>query len=417
MKDKWLDDIREKISDYEMKTPDGLWDSIREGMKTVVESPHEKKNRFPYYICATAAASVVLLIGLSVFFYFSNNHTDYNIVNLQANLVKNTQDETAERPETTSTQTSHNIIAQGVQLRRKNIERPISASKDYNIESMASSSEPETQVKPETSLAQCNELSSEINSSDEDERHFEDILSLPEPKTAKNTDNRLALGVSTSASGIAGTVSGERMSGNLFGSDPFMDANNSNDPETRMGTLKMDGLELPTIPGHAVFEHKLPARVGIDVAWRFDRKFALQTGLTYTLLKSDITYGGAASYGKATQMLHYIGVPLSIRYIPFTLKNFDVYISGGVLFEKCISGKISNESPMYGAFTYDGCNDRPFQFSVNTAAGLQYNISNFCGIYVEPGIGWYADDGSMLRTIYKERPWNFDLNVGIRFSF
>lgn len=417
MKDKWLDDIREKVSYYEMETPDGLWESIREGMETVVESSYKKKNRFPRYIYATVAASVVSLIGLSVFFYFSNNHIDDGIVNLQENFANNTQEETVEKTETAPTKNTKNIIAQGVQIRRENIEKQISASKDYYNESEDSSSKPEIHKKTETSPANNDEMSSDINSSDKDERHFDEFFTLSEPEITKKTDNLLALGVSTSASGIAGTVSGNRMSGNLFGSGPLMNADNSNSPETRMGTLKLDGLELPTIPGHAVFEHKLPVRVGIDVAWRFDRKFALQTGLTYTLLKSDITYGGSTPYGKATQMLHYIGVPLSIRYIPFTLKNFDVYILGGVLFEKCISGKVSNESPMYGTFTYDGCYDRPFQFSVNAAAGLQYNISNICGIYVEPGIGWYADDGSKLRTIYKEHPWNFNLNVGIRFSF
>ena len=39
------------------------------------------------------------------------------------------------------------------------------------------------------------------------------------------------------------------------------------------------------------------------------------------------------------------------------------------------------------------------------------------GIYVEPGIGYYFDDNTNVRTIYKEHPVTFNLNVGLRLNF
>lgn len=57
------------------------------------------------------------------------------------------------------------------------------------------------------------------------------------------------------------------------------------------------------------------------------------------------------------------------------------------------------------------------QWSVNAAAGIQLNIVNSLSLYAEPGISYYFNDGSAIQTIYKEKPLNFNLNFGIRFTF
>lgn len=66
---------------------------------------------------------------------------------------------------------------------------------------------------------------------------------------------------------------------------------------------------------------------------------------------------------------------------------FDFYASAGFMTEKCISGQIIKENPGDAKYSYTGCEDRPFIFSVNASAGVQYNLSKKCGIYVEPGVG------------------------------
>ena len=50
------------------------------------------------------------------------------------------------------------------------------------------------------------------------------------------------------------------------------------------------------------------------------------------------------------------------------------------------------------------------------AAGVQVNITPQIGLYAEPGIAYYFDDGSDVETIRKEHPLNFNLQVGLRFS-
>ena len=56
------------------------------------------------------------------------------------------------------------------------------------------------------------------------------------------------------------------------------------------------------------------------------------------------------------------------------------------------------------------------QWSVSGAVGFQYNFIENLGIYVEPGIGYYFDDGSDVLTVYKDKPLNFSLQVGVRLE-
>ena len=57
------------------------------------------------------------------------------------------------------------------------------------------------------------------------------------------------------------------------------------------------------------------------------------------------------------------------------------------------------------------------QWSANASLGVQCNLVNTMSIFVEPGVSYYFNDGTNIRTIYKEKPLNFNLNLGIRFTF
>lgn len=38
------------------------------------------------------------------------------------------------------------------------------------------------------------------------------------------------------------------------------------------------------------------------------------------------------------------------------------------------------------------------------------------GVYVEPGLSYYFDDGTDIKTIYKDKPLNLNLNFELRFT-
>jgi len=37
-------------------------------------------------------------------------------------------------------------------------------------------------------------------------------------------------------------------------------------------------------------------------------------------------------------------------------------------------------------------------------------------VYAEPGLSYYINNGSQTKNFYKDKPWNFNINVGLRFT-
>ncbi len=60
---------------------------------------------------------------------------------------------------------------------------------------------------------------------------------------------------------------------------------------------------------------------------------------------------------------------------------------------------------------------KPLQLSISSALGGQLNINKNIGLYLEPGVAYFFDDGSEIETIRKETPFNFNLQAGVRFTY
>ena len=84
--------------------------------------------------------------------------------------------------------------------------------------------------------------------------------------------------------------------------------------------------------------------------------------------------------------------------------------------EKCISGKL-NTKELSGKDISEDVSVKPLQWPLNGALGAQYNITPKMGIFVEPGVVYFFNDGSKVETIRKETPFNFNLQLGLRISY
>jgi len=144
-------------------------------------------------------------------------------------------------------------------------------------------------------------------------------------------------------------------------------------------------------------KHRLPVRAGISVVYSLNDRLGVESGLSYTNLTSDIKEGSGNHYYSAVQRLHYIGLPLNVKYRIWSWKFLDFYASGGGLVEKCVAATLDCDyfiDNHKNGGNDESISDRPWQFSVNASAGVQCNIVKSVGIYVEPGISYYLDDGS-----------------------
>lgn len=153
------------------------------------------------------------------------------------------------------------------------------------------------------------------------------------------------------------------------------------------------------------YKHDQPISFGLSYRKPFNNKLALETGLLYTYLSSDVKELDTKHSYK--QKLHYLGVPVKINWSFLEYNRFSFYAAAGGTMEFAVSG------------TVDGKSKRPTrpQFSLQGGVGGQFAFTNHVGFYIEPGVSYYFNDGSGFETIRREKPFNFNLNMGFRFTF
>lgn len=166
--------------------------------------------------------------------------------------------------------------------------------------------------------------------------------------------------------------------------------------------------------------HFLPVKAGVTVSWEFAPRWSLESGITYSWLLSKSRSGSDSYFMDSRQTLHYIGIPLNISYGIWDNRWMKVYASAGGSMEKCVGGSV-RKNYIYGNETRKTEAEKltvaPLQWSVGASAGLQFNISGLIGIYLEPGLTYHFRNGAPVETVYSDRPLNFSLNLGLRFSF
>ena len=167
-------------------------------------------------------------------------------------------------------------------------------------------------------------------------------------------------------------------------------------------------------------QHYLPIRAGIRFSWYFTPRWSIESGLAYSWLLSKSRSGSDAYFIDSRQSLHYIGIPLNIGYDFWRNDRFSVYASIGGMLEKCAGGSV-RQSYIYGNDPRNDRTDRltvrPLQWSVSATAGAQIRITGDIGFFIEPGAIYHFHNGSEIESSYTAHPFNFNLNLGLRFSF
>ncbi len=165
--------------------------------------------------------------------------------------------------------------------------------------------------------------------------------------------------------------------------------------------------------------HYKPITFGIAVTKSPGKRWDLETGLQYSLLKSVFTLGEGAYYIKQTQKVHYLGIPLRVSYKWLDMRSWVVYSSVGGGLNIPVYGKL-NEQYVTG-LTIPKKSDwhitPPLQWSVGTGVGIQYKLAPHWGIYLEPSLNWFVPNGSACHTIWTEHPLSITVPLGIRYSW
>lgn len=447
MKRNWKEDIHDRLGNFETDAPDGLWEAIHQRMAQT-ECAQAEKRQTPFVLQPalrrTACAAAACLALIAGYQYFADGGKE------TANGVKVAQSGVADIP--TSRYVAKNAVAPTATVYAQTQNSPAVLQPNGRVEQTAdaiaqptqnsesaqistpqhlnpSTSQPHNPTTPQPlnpstsqhlnpSTSQHHNPSTPQPLNPSTSHHHTPSTSLLAYTPADNSRGRhegaaARWTLSTSATtgmGASSVTNSTATYVEAVGPDDVIWADN---PQLGIGIFNQ-GKSVKT-----EYKHRLPVRIGLNVAYRLTDRLSVESGVSYTRLSSDMKDGTKNNYSSSSQKLDYIGVPLNVKYRAFGYRRLSVYASAGLLTEKCVSGKTTHEYVISGEKKKHEAEDvaaKPWQLSVNAALGAQFDVLRNVGVYVEPGVSYYFDDRSPLSTIYKEKPLNFNLNLGVRYT-
>ena len=424
MKRNWKEDIHDRLGNFETDAPDGLWEAIHQRMAQTERAQAEKRQT-PFVLqpalrrTACAAAACLALVAGYQYFADGGKETVNGVkqaggdgmIAVGGTVASDNSRYVASKPATAS------IVATnlaGVRVAKNGVTPAAVYAQTQNDES-AQISTPQ-HLNPSTSQPHNPTTPQPLNPSTS--QPLNPSTSLLAYTPADNSRGRhegaaARWTLSTSATtgmGASSVTNSTATYVEAVGPDNVIWADN---PQLGIGIFNQ-GKSVKT-----EYKHRLPVRVGFNVAYRLTDRLSVESGVSYTRLSSDMKDGTKDNYSSGSQKLDYIGVPLNVKYRAFGYRRLSVYASAGLLTEKCVSGKTTHEYVISGEKKKHEAEDvaaKPWQLSVNAALGAQFDVLRNVGVYVEPGVSYYFDDRSTLSTIYKEKPLNFNLNLGVRYT-
>jgi len=158
-------------------------------------------------------------------------------------------------------------------------------------------------------------------------------------------------------------------------------------------------------------DHKQPISFGLTLSYPLTNRLSLSTGAVYTRLSSDFLTLAQNHQIKRHQVLHYVGIPLNLQFSVWQWHGLEAYLTAGGQVDWNVSAKANTDG-----IDQKMDKDRA-QWSVGGSLGVQYHIVPQIGLYAEPGIRYYFNNGSSISNFYKDKPTNFNLQLGLRFDF
>lgn len=416
MSSRWSDDLRERMAEYEAPAPEALFEQIVEAMPA--SQPAQVVPLHGWRRWVGVAATVAVMAG-GYLLVDNTLNVDDSLMAEAEDIVLSEQRE-AVVEQIISEQIPSNAVA--VELPKKSIvqtlllaEPQVEESIEKTVEVVESVVEvSSTEELPQTT-ADKQPTAKKRSSAKSGTQSSYYAVSQPQKKRAGDA-GRLSANVFASGAAAGHSLHGTQqvfqINSSLFGDMP------SKGPSADNSTgdmLLYSGSELL----HTDIHHYQPVRFGFTLRYHISDRWAVESGLTYSMLYSRSESGHTSNYSTDKQSLHYLGLPVSGVYNLWSNKRFVIYLSAGAMVEKCVSGSVKT------TYTINGKNERTYskslmvdelQFSAMASAGAQVNLSPLVGLYVEPGVGYWFNNGSDVATIYGEQPLNFNLNLGLRFT-
>lgn len=431
-KDHIKKNFASKLKSFEQEPPAFMWEKIESGLDT--QQIHKPKtHRLIYKIAGwTTAAAAAIVIGLFLFLPDQDvqhpiavvepliSHIDTDTVMIAGENLPQDKDSLLRQSSSPMPQISKAVLLADLKANRvgkrsdfepiknskaesllltNDTDDSLTVSKTYDdTEVLAATPIPDKQKKATESLQK--DVQKQIEEFEAEGHRAENLLAeniKSEPD--KLSKSSLALGVNgggafSKADGYKRTV--------------VAMANADQQFSLRSETVKL--------------EHNQPITFGLSINKRINDRFSLESGITYAYLSSKIRSSSASAYSKNnTQYFHYLGIPLTINYNVAEWNKIRFYISAGGAIQKDIYGRLDRSSgvTLSGSSKSGKKNisQKNVQMSLSSSVGISYPIYGQMSLYTTVGGAYYIDAKNEYETIFSDKKWLLNLNLGIKFGF
>lgn len=437
MRQDWTDKLRDKMDTYSVEPSDKVWAGISSKAGLAGQGSATGKSAIPMWIWRSAAAVAAVMTGALIFVKVNDNEADNYTAYNEAEAPEIVNDSPEILPESSTVQTltlSENLIEKTPKFKAGPTEKAEHHKASYEsapvMARVQQTQETESIDIDKNYNSGIDEVSDEgidkepvtsIDNSDE-AMSWEEYL-RSEPQEKRHADRR-GLSIGLGAAGAGSSSSMDKFEPRaVMGSNPL---------EGEAGTVGWADDRILTSAGTIVFNqpevndsytHKMPVKLGLTARYAFTNLLGIESGLTYSLLQSDIKRGSESttgSWSNSEQTLHYLGVQLNLTFNFLNSKYVDVYASAGGMMEFGVKGSIKTTDHLHNSMTsthQNAITPKGLLWSVNATAGVQVNVLPSLGIYVEPGMSHHFKNDRQPRSSYTDRPTNFALGFGLRYTF
>jgi hypothetical protein len=413
--DKWTQQLHDKLAEREVAPPDDLWADIEAALPKDLAGSKKPRARFvPLRRWAVAATLALLVAGGGYRLWHSSNPEAPTSI-----------PQTPQTPQPELSQTDPKVLTESQENHGDWLNDSSAAEIRVPVPVIRPSTNLMAQASVEKSIIETHETTEnsyipQAENAPQQSNHNSQLSTLNSPLSNDDPLHQIDEAIAQLSS-----KSDKSMTLGLYASNGFTHLQRSNGvrmddalaaryeidqylPHNRALTRSDEPIYLVGYEERQ--KHYLPIAIGLSVSYPLSTKWSLSSGIIYTRLHSDfasIINGSAISQ---EQILHYLGIPLNAQYQLFHRGGLNIYLSAGAEADYNIKTYLASEG-----VTQHLNRDR-LQFSVQGGVGLQYNILPQFGLYAEPGVKHYFDNGSRLRNYFKDQPTSFNLQLGLRLN-
>lgn len=399
--------MRSILEDGVEEVPAGVWDAVAEGLdkasrkKTVVLM--WRRTAVGFGVAAALAVGLVL------------NHGDNDIVKpVQDDMIAVVEPVQTEMSSTEDDAFATDVMMAEVREKplpktiRKQPAIPVDMKEITSVQEMTETAP--AAAEDETSPVEVTSDGGQIRQKEDDSQKEQEDLTYRfneeyEPSEWEEEKERRKVGTSLVISGIAGTNGTQAKPGG-------------------QGMLKQPSISSAP-PKTGIKEtstrstYGIPVSFGAGVKIDFTDRWSLGVGLNYTLLTrrfygsyTEVNEQGSIVINTQTDIRNtqsYVGIPVNAFYNIVDTRHLNFYTYAGGAVERCVSDKYQ----LLGKDITHSEKAKGVQLSVNLGIGVEFLIGDYLGLYIDPSLRYYFDNGQP-KSIRTDQPLMLGFEMGLR---